>query len=357
MTPSKKTGLLALVSTFAAVAGVAFGMAVPIATALAAPSTHQSIEVAEFACAHLAVGDAQAYFAPFLRSVSGAVTDADAGLQLWIEPDDIITDPPTFVSGGADLVVGGADSGLSGTFEIVSTDGQRVVGIGYLDAHFTPNGGVIEGGPPRSTGNEKLRAVLLTQPMTVTGTVTLDLTALGRQIVLSLDGCSGTTVDIDVFTNAPASSVTSFQIKVLSCVVATDDVVLQLYATDDLGLVSADGVVQTATANYPFTVTDGVTLTLSSFAMSTPLEAVPGGGEGLDGAPGGTLDASAELSKQPKVAWTEESDGTTFRFVQQNLSVSGAIVAAFDDGTAFTLPMDDATCYGFDFGMRTTTMP
>jgi hypothetical protein len=77
----------------------------------------------------------------------------------------------------------------------------------------------------------------------------------------------------------------------------------------------------------------------------------------MDTAPGGTLRANAELSKQPKMAWIEETEGTTFRFVQQNLSGSGTIEVAFDDRTTFKLPMNDATCYAFDFGMRSTTTP
>ena len=348
----RKGGIVALVSTLAASVGIAFGMIVPGASAVAAPSTFQHIEIVDVGCAHLIAGDAQAYFHPNHHSILGS----DGGLQLWLEPDDIIVDPPTIVSGAADFTVGAGDSGLSGTFELVDLDDFRVVGIGTLEAQFTPDGDVHVGGPPKSTGNEKLRETLLTQPMTVTGTLTLDLTALGRTIVMSLDECSGITVVVDMFTNDPASSVTSFQLTYLSCVVVTDDVVVQLAASDDLGLVSAGGVVQTATANYPVSATSA-TFTLSSFAASAPLEAVDGGGQGLAGAPSGTLTATAQLTKQPKTAWTDQVDGTTFRFVQQDLSVSGSIVLAFDDGTTFTLPMNDSNCYAYDFSMRSMTKP
>ena len=193
--------------------------------------------------------------------------------------------------------------------------------------------------------------------MTVTGTLTLDLTALGRTIVFSLDECFGSTVIIDSFTNDPASSVNSFQLTYLSCAIVTDDVIVQLAASDDLGLVSAGGVVQTPTANYPVGAEEDVTLTLSSFAVSAPLEAVDGGGQGLAGAPSGTLTATAELTKQPRITWTDELDDTTLRFVQQNLSVSGSIVVALDDGTTFTLPMNDENCYAYDFSMCAMTKP
>ena len=353
MNPDRRSGLVALISTMAASVGLALGMIVPGASAVAAPSTHQQIQIAEVGCAHLIAGDAQAYFSPMLHSVFGP----DADLQLWLEPDDIIIDAPTIVSGAADFTAGAGDSGLSGTFELLDLDDFSLVGIGTLEVQFTPNGDVHEGGPPKSTGNERLREQLLTQPMIVTGTLTLDLEAYDRQIVMSLDECSGSTVDIDVFFNDPASSVNSFQITVLSCVIVTEDIVLQLAASDDLGLVSAEGVVHTATASYPITSTEGVTLTLSSFGMSSPLEAAPGGGQGVDGTPGGTLTATAKLTKQPKVAWTDQFDGTTFRFVQQDLSVAGSIVIAFDDGRPLILPMSDANCYAFDYSMRSTTKP
>jgi len=353
MNRHRRSGIVALVATLAASATLAVGMIVPGASAVAAPSTHQFIEIADVGCAHLIAGDAQAYFHPTHHSIFGS----EGGLQLWLEPDDIIVDAPTIISGAADFTVGAGDSGLFGTFELLDLDDFSVVGIGTMEAQYTPDGDVHVGGPPNSTGNERWREQLLTQPMTVTGTLTLDLTALDRQIVMSLDECSGLTVDVETFANDPASSVTSFQITVLSCVFVTDDVVLQLAASDDLGLISAEGVVMTPTANYPVTATEGVTLTLSSFGMSAPLEAVEGGGQGLTGAPGGTLTASAELTKQPKIAWTDQINGTTFRFVQQDLSVSGSIVVALDDGTTFTLPMSDATCDAFDYSARSMTNP
>jgi hypothetical protein len=352
MNPTHRSRFVGLVATLAASIGLALGMIVPGTAALAAPPTFQSIQIEDVACSVLAAGDAQAYLHSFDHSVIGS----DGGLQLWIEPDDIITDPPTFVSGAADLSVGPGDSGLFGTFDIVTPDGGRVVGSGSLEAHYTPDGEIHVGGAPKSTGNERVREEVVTQPMTVAGTLTLDLTALGRQIVMPLDGCFGNVVDVAIFANDPASSVTSFEITQLSCTIVTDDATIQLYASEDLGLVAADGVVQTSAGNYPFS-SEAVTLTLSSFGFSARLEAVPGGGHGVDGAPGGTLTASAELERQPKITWTGDIEGAMVRVVQQDLSVSGVILIALEDGTTYELPMSDSTCYAFDYSARAITNP
>lgn len=323
-------------------AAVLFSTTSAGASAVAAgPSTHVQEHVVSVVGIPIMGPGASAYLQASHSSLSGS----EAGLALWIEPELPWTGPPTYTSGGANLSVGAGDSSLGGTFDILDSNGA-VAGIGVLDASLTPAGEPHEVTWPKSGGNHKHRESQVIQEMLVSGSVTVTIGA--QQIVLSLDGATGSAADYTAFKNDPAASVDWDTYTVLSFTETVDDTVLQLLMREDGGTAITEVVVQTP--GEIFTSLDdgsGTTFSGSRYGLELALQPSGGGGQGIGAtsASSGTISGSATVNPAERYSWSDRYEGSTLRLAVQTYTVSGSFTVAFDDGTTRTFTMNDGNAY------------
>lgn len=305
----------------------------------AAPSSHVQEHLVRVNGTPITAPGAIAY----LQASHSSVFGSDGGFELWVEPELPWTGPPTYTSGDADLTVGVGDSSLGGTIEILDRDGT-VVGIAVLDAALAPIGEPEPVTWPKSGGNHKHRESQVHQDMLVSGTMTVTIGA--EQIVLSLEGATGSAADFTAFRNSPAATVDWDTFTTLGFADEADGIVLQLFMREDGGKAITEVVVHTP--DGAFTAADdgsGTTFSGGRYGLSLMLQpAGDGGGEGIGAnsatATSATVTGSATLRPAERHSVTDRFDGSTMRMSVQTYAVSGSFTVAFDDGTTRSFTMD-----------------
>lgn len=317
--------------------GLAFALALPAGTAMAAPPERFNDHRVGITCALLQTDGADAYFSVFRSDRFGST----AGLQLWLHPDDIITQPPTLVGSEASLTLGAGDATMTGSIDLVPGElGIQSAGTATLAAFLEPDG-PIQGTENRfGNSNHKQRETDTFRTLAVSGTLTISVP--GRpDVVFGLDGCDGIVSDVTFFATNPASSVIWNDEQRLICTYVSDDLYVGLHAEAAAGIVGADIAVISTTAGGFSNLEGPVTLNHSSFAATFDLVST---GAGLDPATG-TAVASATLTALEPISFVlVEQDGRT-RITIQPFSIVGSIEIALSDGTTASVPLNDDTCW------------
>src|SRR5688500_16814342 len=182
--------------------GLLTALTLPTGAALAAPSSHiteHRIDIGGTARNDDAI--------VFLSLGVSSLGDAGADVQVWLPPDVDYLDPPTLVSGRAELQASADDSSVAGTVDMFFNASGQFAGTAIIDASLSPFG------PPvfnedRNDGNEKVRRDETFQLMDVTGTITIP----GRSgdVTLDLDELQAVVADRELFQNDPSSSVIGY---------------------------------------------------------------------------------------------------------------------------------------------------
>ncbi|HYI65773.1 MAG TPA: hypothetical protein VEW95_02500 [Candidatus Limnocylindrales bacterium] len=316
--------------------GIVVALSMP-AAAVAAPPERFTEHSVDIACSLLAGGGANAY----LSASASAQFGSSAGLQLWLPPDDIITDPPSLTSASAAFVIGAGDASLSGPIELVAGEVEGTPGgTAILDAMLEPDG-PLEAIENHQTGggNQSARETVLLQPVSVAGTLTIVRAGFG-DIVLPLDTCAGTVTDRVFFANAPSSTVVGTDRLTLQCDWLIDDLYVGLRADASHGLESADVAVFSSELGGFTNVEDAVSFSRRAFDASFVLAPT---GVGLD-ASDGTVTATAALTALERVTFVVQEEGSRVKVSSQELSVSGSLAVTVGEALNLTLAMNDETC-------------
>ena len=321
------------------VSAIGFGIALslPAGSAMAAPPDRFADQAVFINCFELIGAGGKAFFSVDSSEASGA----SAGLQVWLDPDDPQTAPPTLVNGDTSIQLGPDGASLSGTMELLPGElGIQAAGSASFVAMFEPDGPteVIENRFDDS--NVKHRSTDIITPLAVSGTLTISVP--GRaEVVFALDGCDGLRSEVESFTNQPSSLVTWQSDQFLLCTYVTDELYVGLHAEAAAGIVGADMILLTPTDAFGSSGDNEVMLDRNGFATTFELAS---GGVGLQPLTG-TAVASAALSVVDTIEFELRREDGRRRVEIQVFSASGSIEISLSDGSHISVPLNDETCH------------
>ena len=321
------------------IGAVSLGMALtlPAASAMAAPPDKFADRAVFINCFELTDEGGTALFSVNSSEASGA----SAGLEVWLDPDNPQTSPPTLVNGDTSIELASDGASLSGTMELLAGElGPQAAGSASFVAFFEPSGPteVIEN--RFGDSNIKHRSTDLITPLAVSGTLTVSV-AGQADLVFGLDGCDGLSSDMESFTNQPSSTVTWRSDQFLLCTYVTDELYLGLHAEAAAGIVGADMILLTPTDAFGSSGDNDVLLDRNGFATTFELVS---GGVGLQPLTG-TAVASATFSVVNTIEFELRREDGRRRVEIQVFSASGSIEIALSDGTHTSVPLNDETCH------------
>ncbi len=276
------------------------------------------------------------------------VTAGNSTIFLYAETSDAygsFTDLAIWVGGSRnmDLVAGSGafaltPTGGSGSVSLVELDGDPG-GTASLSAAFAPLGAAEPYEFTDRNGNQTFRVEGVFQPLSVAGTLSLDL-AHGRDAVFALGSCSAWT-DTFTFTNTnPSTYVSHDQLVSLSCSWQLADGFVELFAVSDRYGTFADLYISDGRNDY-WGYADPV---LSSTMFAGDFDVF----DNQDGDPAGTASASATLTRtDERISFRDRSGNFKYSATGWVLAVSGNLTLDVGRLDA-TLPMDDASCSAAD---------
>jgi hypothetical protein len=317
--------------------GLGMALTLPAASAMAAPPDKFADRAVFINCFELTGPGGEAFFSVNSSETSGA----SASLQLWLDPDDPQTGPPTLVNGDTSIQLAPDGASLSGTMELLPGElGLQAAGSATFVAMFEPNGQteVIEN--RFGDSNVKHRSTDVITPLAVSGTLTVSVPGQ-EDLVFSLDGCDGLSSDAESFTNQPNSLITWRSDQFLLCTYVTDELYVGLHAEAAAGIVGADMILLTPTDAFGSSGDNVVTLDRNGFATTFELAS---GGVGLQPLTG-TAVASATFSVVDTIEFQLRREDGRRRVEIQVFSASGSIEISLSDGTQISVPLNDETCH------------
>ena len=319
---------------------LAGALLLPTGTAIAAPSTHftdHRVDVmADFASDDVIAS---------LRVQHSLASGPGADFTIWTPAERFYAgEPATIVSGAADLTVGPDDSTLTGSVALYLAATGELVGEAIVDASLVPDG-PAQVGESATVGNHKLRVTQTTQPMTVSGTITLP-DGLGV-IDLAAHG-SGTVTDVEAFSNAPSSTVESVDFIAMFKVWVVDGNVVMVLGNHDTGATYVDAAVILADGTVLNGVQDGAVFGARRIEADVPLAASNPGVS----ASGGTLSVRADVSRGDRTREVTQDGDTRTQVTVQELLATGTAELSLDDGTVLRLDFADASGPFYDWSYR-----
>src|SRR5918994_1904585 len=171
------------------VSATLLGMAlsIPAASAMAAAPNRFADRAVFINCFELIGVGGKAFFSVDSSEASGA----SDGLQVWLDPDDPQTGPPTLVNGDTSIQLAPDGASLGGTMELLPGElGIQPAGSASFLVMFEPDGPteVIEN--RFGDSNVKHRSTDLITPLAVSGTLTISVPGKA-DVVFALDACDG----------------------------------------------------------------------------------------------------------------------------------------------------------------------
>ncbi len=305
--------------------------------AVAAPSQHTTIHQVHLS-GDLALEGAYVSFQ--LTATEGG--DDGVNVMVWLAPDSPIFDPPTLVSGSADLHIGPDDSSMFGTVPLVRSDTGEGAGTATLDAVLAPNGDpeLISN---RLGGNHKLFTEQTIQPLSVSGT--LIIPSASGAVTFLLDDASAISMDHVEFTNAPSSTVTSTKVLGMLQFWYVDGIVIGVRGEADLGISYIEVAVFLPDGDVLHGSDEDAILTHRSIGATVPLASE---GQGL--APsGGTVTVTGTVSKGAVTREVTVDGDDRIVTTVQHYTPAGALTLSLDDGRELSLDLaaGDGPFYSF----------
>jgi hypothetical protein len=313
----------------------------PAGTALAAPSTHFSDHRIDVAADFQ---DDQVIAS--LRIQQSLASGSSADITIWTPPDRFYAgEPPTIVSGDADLTASPDDATLTGSVELFVLATGEFVGEATVDAALTPDG-PAQTGESAAVGNHKLRLSQTTQPMTVSGLITLP-DGMGV-IDLAVHASGATVTDVEASWNAPSSTVSSLDFIGMFATWEVDGNLVMVIGNHDATATYVDAAIIMADGTILNGVQDGAVFGARRIEADVPLAAV---GSGL-AASGGTLTVRADVSRGDRTRDIVENGDTRTQVTVQELMATGTVEVSLDDGTFMSFDMADAGGSFYDWSER-----
>jgi hypothetical protein len=313
----------------ALIAGAALLTLLLPASAQAGSLTRESDTRVNLFCEELTAGNARLFMFSETSDTFGSFTD----LAIW---SGSMSGEPDFVSDTSTIVL--TPTGGSGSVALVELNGDPA-GTATLSAAFAPSGPAEPYEFTDQNGNQTFHIEGVFQPLSVTGTLTVNL-AHGPDPTFALGSCFA---GIDTFTltnTNPATFVSGDQVIDLNCAWQLDDGFVQLFAVSDRFGTFSDLFIVDRRNDY-FGFAEPV-LSATSFVAEYEVF------EGESGDPAGTASASATLTRtDERISIRDRSGNFKFNATGWVLAVDGSLT--IDAGRlSTTLPMDDSTCSASD---------
>ena len=313
----------------------------PAGTAIAAPSTHFSDHRIDIA-ADFQDDDVIAS----IRLQQSLANGSSADITIWTPPDRFYAgEPPTIVSGDATLTASPDDSTLSGSVQLFVLATGEFVGEAIVDAALAPDG-PAQIADSTQVGNQKLRLSQTTQPMTVSGVITLP-DGMGV-IDLALYASGATATDSEAFSNAPSSVVAPLDFTGMFSVWQIDGNTVMVLGNGDRLLTYVDVAIILADGTILNGGQDGAVFGTRRIEADVPLTAVNPG----VAASGGTLTIRADVSRGDRTRDVTSDGDTRTQVTVQNLVANGTVQVSLDDGTFLSLDFADASGSFYDWTER-----
>jgi hypothetical protein len=307
-------------------------LALPV-SAQAGSLVRESDTRINLSCEDVTAGNAHLFLFAETSDTFGSFTD----LAIWTgglsgDPDAVV-DTSTIVL---------TPTGGSGTAALVDLDGHQA-GTATLSATFAPSGPAEPYEFTDRDGNHTFRIEGVFQPMSVTGTLAVNM-AHGPDPSFSLGSCSAG-VDIFSLTNTdPTTFVSHDQQVSLNCSWQLDDGFVELFAVSDrFGTFSDLTIVDRRNDLSGFAEP-----VLSATSFVADYEVI----DTETGDPAGTASASATLTQTgERITIRDRSGNFKFNASGFALAVDGSLT--IDAGRlSETLPMDDASCEASDLRVQ-----
>ena len=286
-------------------------------------------------CEDVTAGNLRLFLYSETSDAFGSFTD----LAIW---GGGASNEPVLVSGASQITL--SSTGGSGTVELVEPDDGDPAGTATLSAAFAPSGPAEPYEFTDREGNSTFRIEGVLQPLSVTGTLTVD-PAHGRDTTFSLGSCSAFTDTFTITSTDPSTFVSGDQQVNLSCVWQLDDGFVELFAFSDRFGTFSDIYISDRRNDYSG-FTEPV---LSPTGFVADYEIVESEtGEPVDG----TASASATFTRtDERISVRDGSGNHKFTATGWVLAVDGSVTIDVG-GIATTLPMDETTCSATDVHVR-----
>lgn len=312
------------------------GAALPGVTLAARAERFTEVHTSLF-CDGLSIGDNTGFLSVDISDVFGTF----GSLVVWEPPAEPFVDPPSIISGDAEISLSTDGTALHASFEMWTFDPNNDPPFGDFVGEATLAASLTALGEPEpfsfsfKEGNRLIRVEGIRQALGVQGTVVAPDASTG-----DLSTCGAATESVTFFgTNpagVPASFVSRFEQTSLSCHWETDGTFVDLSAFSDefgtfsdLFLSSDTGFIAGSSADTVLTTT----VYSAAFELATE-----------QGEPAGTATASAVLTPTGEQFHTiDRQGGFTFKFHGELISVDGTLQLSTASGDQ-TLTMDDESC-------------
>src|SRR5687768_17042201 len=320
--------------------GLITALTLPTGAALAAPSSHiteHRIDIGGGARNDDAI--------VFLSLGVSDLNDAGADVQVWLPPDVDYLDPPTLVSGEADLSAAADDSSVTGTVALSFGDTGLSAGSAIIDASLSSYGQPIFN-EDQTDGNEKVRRDETFQVMEVTGTITIP----GRSgdVTVSLEGLQSTVADRNVFQNDPSSTVFGYNFNAMELWWEVDGTMIGIKGESDKAISWVESAVILPDGSVMNGSDEDATLDHRRIAADVQISPV---GQGL--VPnGGAVEIRADVSRGESESFVTSDGDDRLRITVQSLIPRGTVTVTLDDGTSWTLDFADASGAFVNVGMK-----
>jgi hypothetical protein len=311
-------------------------LAVALPTSVQAGSlTRESDTRVSLYCEELTSGNTQLFIYTETSDAFGSFTD----LAIWSGGGG---NEPDLVSGATAITL--TPTTGSGAVSLVEPDSGEPGGTATLSAAFAPNGPAEPYEFTDRDGNATFRVEGVVQPLSVTGTLTVD-PARGRDVTFALAGCEAAS-DTYTFTSTnPSTYVSHGQQINLSCAWELDRGFVELFAFSDRFGTFSDLYITDRRDDY-FGFAEPI---LSPTSFVADYDVV----DSETGDPvAGTASASATLTRtDERISIRDGSGNHKFTATGWVLAVEGSIT--IDVGSIdTTLPMDETTCSASDVQVR-----
>lgn len=320
--------------------GLITALTLPTGAALAAPSSHITEHRID-----IGGGTRNDDAIVFLMLSVSDLDGAGADIQVWLPPDVDYLDPPTLVSGKADLSAAADDSSVTGSVDLFFRESGLFAGSAIIDASLSPFG------PPvfnedRSDGNEKVHRDETYQLMDVTGTVTVP----GRSgdVSLALDGLHATVADRDLFQNDPSSSVIGQNYTAMELWWEVDGTMIGIKGESDKAISWVESAVILPDGSILNGSDEDATVDHRRIAADVQISAV---GQGLLPT-GGTVEIRADVSRGESESFVTRDGDDRLRITVETLIARGTVTLTLDDGTSRTLDFAEATGAFMSVGVK-----
>ncbi len=286
-------------------------------------------------CEELTSGNLRLFLYTETSDAFGSFTD----LAIW---SGGAANEPNLVAGATAITL--SPTAGSGTVELVEPDSGDPGGTATLSAAFAPAGPAEPYEFTDREGNATVKVEGVFQPLSVTGTLTVDLSH-GRDVTFALGSCEASSNTYTLTSTNPSTFVSGEQQINVNCSWQLDGGIVELFAfSDRFGTLSE--VYFSDRRNDYAGFTEPV-LSPTSFAADYDVV------ESETGDPvAGTASASATLTQtDERISFRDASGNHKFTATGWVLAVDGSLT--IDVGSIdTTLPMDESTCSASDVRVK-----